>query len=340
MRSEPNLSTVDKLLHLGRVAWPHATIPVALQRLSVAAEQMRERAFDRGRELAREGEPLASCYLLVRGRLRVSRRGVVLGEAEPGSLVGLEALLSQDEMGLGLVAASDVLALELDADTLLGILGDQFPLVHQAIRGATRRLLALVRRLPGSGGESSRLLGPRPAGRLMNLVEVLLHLRTPGTPFERSSIDALAELAAVVTQVRFRSGQVFWRRGERAARLAMVVDGSVACTRLDDTTASFRVGPGRPLGALETLAGEPRWHDAVAESEGVLLELDVEALIDMFEDNVEIALDYLAWLSRRSLELIETTLGPGRELLEFFATQGAAPVSDPESEAGASATGT
>jgi CRP-like cAMP-binding protein len=298
---------------------------------------MRERAFDRGREVAREGEPLASCYLLVRGRLHVSRRGVVLGQAEPGSLVGLEALLSQDEMGLGLVAASDVLALELDADTLLGILGDQFPLVHQAIRGAARRLLALVWRLPGSGGESSRLLGPRPAGRLMNLVEVLLHLRTPGTPFERSSIDSLAELAAAVTQVRFRQGQVFWRRGERAARLAMVVDGSVACTRLDDTAASFRVGPGRPLGALEALAGEPRWHDAVAETEGVLLELDVEALIDMFEDNVEIALDYLAWLSRHSLELIEATLGPGRELLEFVTTQGAAPEPDPESEARASA---
>jgi CRP-like cAMP-binding protein len=339
MPAEPSLSTVDKLLHLGRVAWPHATIPVALQKLSVAAEQMRERAFDRGREVAREGEPLPSCYLLVRGRLRVSRRGVVLGEAEPGSLVGLEALLSQDQMGLGLVAVSDVLALELDADTLLGILGDQFPLVHQAIRGTTRRLLALVRRLPGSGDDSARLLGPRPAGRLMNLVEVLLHLRTPGTPFERSSIDALAGLAAAVTQVRFRSGQVFWRRGERAGRLGMVVDGSVACTHLDDTAVSFRLGAGRPLGALEALAGEPRWHDAVAETEGVLLELDVEALIDMFEDNVEIALDYLAWLSRRSLELIETNFGPGGELLEFFATRGAYPLPDPGGRAPASAPG-
>ena len=70
-------------------------------------------------------------------------------------------------MGLGVVAVTDVLALQLDADTLLGILGDQFPLVHRAIGGATRRLLALVRRLPGPGSESSRLLGPRPTGRLI-----------------------------------------------------------------------------------------------------------------------------------------------------------------------------
>jgi CRP-like cAMP-binding protein len=340
MGAESSLSTVDKLLYLGRVTWPHATLPVALRRLSVAADHMRERAFARGGALAREGEPMASCYLLVRGRVRVSRRGVVLGEAESGSLVGLEALLSQDQMGLGVVAVTDVLALQLDADTLLGILGDQFPLVHQAIGGATRRLLALVRRLPGPGDESPSLLGPRPAGRLMNLVEVLLHLRTPGVPFERSSIDALAELAAKVTQVAFRPGQVFWRHDERARRLGLIVDGSVACTAaLDGTTSSFRLGPGRPLGVVEALAGERRWHDAVAETAGVLIELDVEDLIDMFEDNVDIALDYLAWLSRSTLELIETRLGPGRELLEFFTTLTASTLPEPANAAQAIARG-
>ena len=160
----------------------------------------------------------------------------------------------------------------------------------------------------------------------MNLVEVLLHLRTPGVPFERSSIDALAELAAKVTQVAFRPGQVFWRHGEPATRIGLIADGSVACTAsLDGTSSSFRLGPGRPLGVLEALAGELRWHDAVADTAGVLIELDVEDLIDMFEDNVDIALDYLAWLSRSTLELIESMLGPGDELLEFFTTQTASP---------------
>ena len=44
----------------------------------------------------------------------------------------------------------------------------------------------------------------------------------------------------------------------------------------------------------------------------------MERLIDLFEDNVDVALDYLAWVSRTTLELIERELGPGRELLEFF----------------------
>jgi hypothetical protein len=78
------------------------------------------------------------------------------------------------------------------------------------------------------------------------------------------------------------------------------------------------VGPGRPLGVLESVAGEPRWFDAVAETPGVLIEDDVERLIDLFEDNTDVALDYLAWVSRSTLELIERELGPGRDLLEFF----------------------
>ena len=104
MDAEANLSPTDKLLYLGRMAWSRTRLPLALGRLSIAAEHVRERAFPRGAALAREGEPMASFYLLVRGRVHVSRRGAVLGEAEPGSLVGLEAVLSQDHLGLGVVA--------------------------------------------------------------------------------------------------------------------------------------------------------------------------------------------------------------------------------------------
>ncbi len=326
MDAELNLSPTDKLLHLGRVAWWQARVPVALRRLSVAAEHLRERAFPSGAVLAREGEPMASCYLLVRGRVRVSRRGTVLGEAEPGSLVGLEALISQDHLGLGVVAATDVLALQLDSDTLLGILGDEFPLVHEGIRASSRRLLALMRRLPGPWHDSTDRPFPQPAGRRMNLVEVLLFLRTPGGPFERSSIDALAELAVTLREVPFEPGHVFWREGETAERTGLVVEGSIACTSSRGAAPClWRVGPGRPLGDLEALAGEPRWFDAVAETAGVVVEQEVENLIDLFEDNVDVALDYLAWVSQTTLDLIERELGPGRELLEFLTTLAAPP---------------
>ena len=79
MDADSNLSPIDKLIYLGRVAWSQARLPIVLRRLSIAADNMRERAFPEGAVLAREGEPLASAYLLVQGRVRVSRRGTVLG---------------------------------------------------------------------------------------------------------------------------------------------------------------------------------------------------------------------------------------------------------------------
>ena len=319
MPAELSLSTTDKLLSVGRLAWSQARLPVELGRLSVAAEHMRERAFPRGAVLSREGEPAESCHLVVQGRVSVSRRGAVLGEAKPGSLVGLEALVSQDDLGLGVVAATDVLALELDADTHLALMGDHFPMVHEGIRAATRRLLALQRRLAGPRDDATGLLFPQPSGRRMNLIEVLLFLRTPGAPFERSSIEALAEIAMTFRQVPFGPGHVFWREGERAERMGLVVEGSVACTLPGEgAPSSWHVGPGRTLGMLEAAAGEPRWYGAVAETPGLVVEQDVEVLADLFEDNVDVALDYLAWVSRSTLALLERELGPGRDLLEFF----------------------
>lgn len=321
MGAEPNLSTTDKLLYLGRVAWSQAKPPIALRRLLVAVEHMRERGFPRGAVLAREGEPMASAYSLVKGRVRVSRRGAVLGEVEAPSLVGVEALLSHDQQGIGVIAVTDVLALELDSDTLLGFLGDQFPLVYEMTRLATRRLVALVRRLGGPHEDAASLLYCPSPDRRMNLVELILFLRTPGGPFERCSIDALADLAATIRQVPFEVGHAFWRQGDSATSMYLVVDGSVACTSYRDATPSFvRAGPGRPLGNLESVAGEPRWYDAVAETAGVVLELDVESLIDVFEDNVDVALEYLAWVSGTTLDLIERELGLGRDLLEFVTT--------------------
>jgi hypothetical protein len=56
----------------------------------------------------------------------------------------------------------------------------------------------------------------------------------------------------------------------------------------------------------------------VAETDAEALEHDVDDLIDVFEDNVDMAMDYLAWVSGDALNLIETTFRPGPELLDFF----------------------
>jgi CRP-like cAMP-binding protein len=142
----------------------------------------------------------------------------------------------------------------------------------------------------------------------------------PGGPFEHSSVDALAEVAQ---RARYRSiepGTTLWREGERADEACVIVRGTILCSSSrDDGPIRFRAKSGTAIGALEPIAGQPRWHDAVAETHAEVLEHDVDDLIDVFEDNVEMAMDFLAYLSSEALNLIETTLGPGPELLDFFA---------------------
>ena len=62
----------------------------------------------------------------------------------------------------------------------------------------------------------------------------------------------------------------------------------------------------------------PSRIDAITETRVRVLEINVNDLIDVFEDNVEMGMDFLAWLSKAALALIESTSGSGPELLEFF----------------------
>ena len=92
-----------------------------------------------------------------------------------------------------------MLALELDRETLADIFEDFFPLLLEAIKESSRRHLDFIRRmkqvpdqLPAIHPEPFLLDG-------LDFVERLLLLKTPGGPFERSSVDALAEIAQTGT---------------------------------------------------------------------------------------------------------------------------------------------
>jgi hypothetical protein len=65
----------------------------------------------------------------------------------------------------------------------------------------------------------------------------------------------------------------------------------------------FRPGPGYPLGSLESLSELPRWYSAVTETKVVALQGNSEALVDVFEDNFEMAMDYLAIVARGVLRI-------------------------------------
>jgi len=313
---DPTLSIFEKILHLRTI---QASSAVSAGQLSVVADEMRERSFKVGSVLMRDGEAPVAAYFLVRGRVRVSRRGQILGEVGAGAAVGMGAIVSRDALGFGAVATTDVLALELDRETLVDIFEDFFPFLLEAIQESARRHLDFVRRMKQV---PSTLAATRPEPFLLDgldFVERLLFLKMPGGPFERSSVDALAEVAQRAQYRSIEPGTTLWSEGERAGDACLVVAGTIACrSSRDDGPIQFRVGRGIAIGALESIAGQPRWHDAVAETHAEVLLYDLDDLIDVFEDNVEMAMDFLAWVSSDTLNLIETTFGPGPELLSFF----------------------
>jgi CRP-like cAMP-binding protein len=153
----------------------------------------------------------------------------------------------------------------------------------------------------------------------LDFVERLLLLKTRDGPFEHGSIDALAEIAQRARHRLIEPGATLWKEGERAATACLIVSGSVRCSASrSDGPVSFYAGRGAAIGALESIARQRRWHDAIADARVEVLEHDVSDLIDVFEDNVEMAMDFLAWVSSAALNVIETTFGPGPELLAFF----------------------
>ena len=132
--------------------------------------------------------------------------------------------------------------------------------------------------------------------------------------FERTSVTALAELARTMAQVRFEAGTPLWHTGEPAAHLVMICGGSVRAKVPGGV--EFHVGPGFPLGALEALGQRPRWYDAVATSPLVGLYGQTDVLVDLFEDNFDMAMDYLAVISRVTLRILDWSAAQAAQPLD------------------------
>jgi CRP-like cAMP-binding protein len=306
---------MERLLHL-------RTLPIlgtlSPHDLGLIAEQTRTRVFESGNHLLRQGEPIGAVHIIVEGRTLLRRGEQVLGHATTGAGVGGLGFLSRDANGIDAVAETDVVALELDGDTLDEILEDHFSILQHVLRETSRGLVDLWHEAPREClAAQVPMRAPGFAGDL-DLVERMLFLRE-GLPFIRSSASALADLARNLVELQFAPGTVLWRRGEPARQVQMLVSGRVSCAAPIPDFA-LQPEPGYPLGGLDAVAGGPRWYDAVCEGPVVTLSGDVEILFDLFEDNAQVGLSYLAQVARVHLGALEHIVTSGRQarLLPFF----------------------
>src|SRR5262249_5562000 len=116
--------------------------------LALVADEMSERYFPKGTVMLREGEPPGALYFPIEGRVHITRSGRLLGHAGRGLAVGPFHVLARDERGLGAVAETDTVALELSADRLTEILEEHFAILHLIIREVSRLIVEQAVRYP------------------------------------------------------------------------------------------------------------------------------------------------------------------------------------------------
>jgi CRP-like cAMP-binding protein len=293
------LSSLERLLVLKKLP-SMGTLPSA--DLAVIADVTRERFFPKGSVLLAEGEPVPAVHLIVEGSVEVSRNGVAIGTVLGGTGIGALGLFAGDPFGVDARALEDTLSLELDGELILDVFEDRFAIFHHILRDLCRQLIDQHIELGLNPPEKYPVREEIPAGRELDLVERIFFLRQMPV-FSKASINALFEVSRALTEIRYPPGTVLWREGEPALGVFLVTNGQVRCRSARGL--DFVAGPGFPLGGADAVGEVPRWFEAVTETRVTGLQGPVETLIDVFEDNFDLARNYLAVMARGLIRALE-----------------------------------
>jgi CRP-like cAMP-binding protein len=237
------------------------------------AQSMRTVTFKRGDILLREDEPPRSFYLLTTGTVTLRRKGKRFGTVRGPGGVGFVAFLARHAGGTSAVAESFVEALEVEADAIDEVFEDHFPVLLGTIRWIAERLIA-----------ENKVTQPPPyvppvvsfdsmigEGEL-GIVERIFLLRRMRA-FTEANVNSLATLARKMVELRLPAGEVLWRENDVSEHSYFIVSGA------------------------ESLVGIPRWNELVTDEPMIALRGTREGLIDLFEDDHELALKFLSMLA-------------------------------------------
>ncbi len=270
--------------------------------IAVVAQAVEERQFAKGETLHERGRPPGSTHLIVTGRVRASGgeygHDTVLESGEP---VGMLSMLARSEDGLDSVADTDVVTLELAFDEMRDLFEDHFELMTNQARNLAHRLLVVRKRIP-NGTYLAPAEGRIPTNRArFDLVDRLVFM-TQGQVFQRSSVEAMLDLARGLEEVEFPEGTTLWNKGDPSGFMYLLASGGVRCEV--EPGRVFRAGAGYPVGNLESQAGEARWYTAVTETPMRALLSRTDTLLDILEDHFETAMEFLAAMARGTMNVL------------------------------------
>jgi CRP-like cAMP-binding protein len=280
----------------------YARLPPEL--IAVVAEYAQERYFPKGTFITREGAPVLAVHFIVRGRVEVRRRGRLLRDLGPRTVVGGVAMLAREPEGYDLVTTEDTITLEITAEDQHDIFEDHFPLLRNVLGGVAGEILSMRQGLDESAGfdqdfEEDCVCPTCP----FDLVQRMAFLRE-AFYFTEGRFDAIADMAREAQEVRLESGVTLWKEGDPSTHSLMVLRGTIACTA-EASSQRFRFGPGGGVGFLDGIAGIPRWYTPVTNTHVVGLRLETETFFDLLEDHFALSMDLLRSMSSGLLGLFE-----------------------------------
>lgn len=268
--------------------------------LALLVERATLRRFALDTPVATPGTPVAAAHLVLEGALVEERAGRRWAVREAYELVGAADAVAGDDTRLGLRAAGVTRTLELDRARLLEVSTDRFDVLTTVAADVATMAIAARRRLGACGFRPAAAALPGLAAGAPHLAERLALLRGIPALADVPTLT-LAGIAAATGEVAFDGGQTIWRAGEAAEEMLLVLSGAVACATEDGT--HFVVGPGEAAGALDALAGRPRWYDATAAGRLVALRARVADVLDVLEDDPDAAIAALVRFARATVAL-------------------------------------
>jgi CRP-like cAMP-binding protein len=286
------LDLTERLLRLRGVPVFRSMTASALAPL---AASIRSNTFEKGQVILREDESPRAFHMLLTGSVTMRRHGNTIRTITAPGGVGFLSLLARTAGGTEAVAESRVETFELGVDALDEMFEDHFPVLFGTMRWVADRLLqenlvAPPRPYQPPADDYEELLDDREIG----IVERIFLVRRT-LAFRKANVNSVARLARQMKEVRVPAGEHLWRQGDPSVGSYFIVKGKGDLRWGDEQVQ--HVGPTYIVGGIESIAGKARWNDFVVTEPITALLGNRENLIDMFEDDLDVALQFLSMMS-------------------------------------------
>ena len=239
--------------------------------------------------------PPRAFHMLLTGSVTMRRHGNVIRTITAPGGVGFLSLLARTAGGTEAIAESRVETFELGVDALDEMFEDHFPVLFQTMRWVADRLLqenlqAPPRPYQPPPDDYDELLDEGEIG----IVERIFLIRRT-LAFSKANVNSVARLARQMKEIRLPIGSYLWRTGDMSTGSYFIVKGKGELRWGEDATQ--QIGPSYIVGGIEAIAGKPRWNDFVVTEPITALVGNREGLIDMFEDDLDVALQFLSMMA-------------------------------------------